>query len=337
VWHPGRYPRFSAATRREGGPLAAYGDRAAGGEVDVLLWVPTPEIGSALDGLPGATVAVIAPDGGPLPAAAGEVEFYVPPFFPALPAITAMGQMPRLRVVQALTAGVERLLPYVPPGVALCNARGVHDASTAEWVVSVILAAQRDLPRFTAEQAAGRWSYRFTETLADKSVLIVGYGSIGRAVERRLGGFEVTVRRVARQPRDGVAPVTDLPDLLPGADIVVLLAPVTPETIGMADAGFLARMRDGALLVNAARGSLVVTEALTAELRRGRLRAAVDVTDPEPLPPGHPWWGLPGVLITPHVAASTPASVRRMLAYVRAQAERYLRGADLANVVTGAY
>ena len=303
----------------------------------MLFWVPTKEIGSALADLPGVAVEVVAPDGSPLPPGAADVEFYVPPFFPDLPAITVMAQLPRLRVVQVQTAGVERLLPYVPAGVTLCNARGVHDASTAEWVVAVTLAALRDLPYFAAEQAAQRWSYRFTDSLADKSVLIVGYGSIGGAVERRLSGFEVTVRRVARQPRDGVAAVSELPGLLPGADVVILLAPVTPETIGMVDAPFLARMKDGALLVNAARGSLVVTGALTEELQRGRLRAAVDVTDPEPLPPGHPWWGLPNVLITPHVAASTSAQERRMLAFLRAQAERFTRGEALVNVVAGAY
>ncbi len=303
----------------------------------MLFWVPTKEILSALSDLPEATVELVTPDGGPLPPGAADVEFYVPPFFPPLPAITAMAQMPGLRVAQALTAGVERLLPHVPPGVTLCNARGVHDASTAEWVVAVTLAALRDLPYFAAEQAAQRWSYRFTDCLADKSVLIVGYGSIGAAVERRLSGFEVTVRRVARRPRDGVAAGTELPELLPGADVVVLLVPVTPETKGMVDARFLARMKDGALLVNAARGSLVVTSALTDELRRGRLRAAVDVTGPEPLPVGHPWWGMPNVLITPHVAASSSAFQPRARAFLRAQAERFTRGEDLVNVVAGRY
>lgn len=303
----------------------------------MLFWVPTKEIMSALADLPAATVEVAAPDGGPLPPGADEVEFYVPPFFPDLPAVSAMARLPRLRVVQVQTAGVERLLPHVPAGVTLCNARGVHDASTAEWVVAVTLAALRDLPYFAAEQAAQRWSYRFTDSLADKAVLIVGYGSIGGAVERRLAGFEVTVQRVARRPRDGVAPVSELPELLPSADVVILLAPVTPQTIGMVDARFLARMKDGALLVNAARGPLVVTDALTEELRRGRLRAAVDVTDPEPLPPGHLWWGLPNVLITPHVAASTSAQMARMLAFLRAQADRFIRGEELVNVVSGPY
>jgi phosphoglycerate dehydrogenase-like enzyme len=242
-----------------------------------------------------------------------------------------------LRVVQALTAGIDRYLPYLPPGVTLCNARGAHDASTAEWVVAAILAAVRDLPYFALEQAAQRWSYRFTDSMAGKTVLIVGYGSIGQAVEQRLAGFEVEVRRVARRAREGVAPVSDLPALLPTADVVVILAPVTAETIGMVDAGFLARMKDGALLVNAARGSLVVTDALVAELRQGRLRAAVDVTDPEPLSPGHPLWEVPGLLLTPHVAASTPVSAARSVAFVRAQAGRFIGGQPLQNVIAGKY
>jgi phosphoglycerate dehydrogenase-like enzyme len=303
----------------------------------VLVWVPTQQAAAALAGLPAATVEVVSPGGGPLPASAGQVEFYVPPFFPAPPAIVVVGRLPRLRVVQTLTAGIDRFLPLIPPGVTLCNARGVHDASTAEWVVAAILAHLRDLPYFALEHASHRWSYRFTDCLADKSVLIVGYGSIGKAVERRLGGFEVEVRRVARQARDGVDPVSQLPSLLPRADVVIVLAPVTAETIGMVDADFLARMKDGALLVNAARGSLVVTNALTAELRRGRIGAALDVTDPEPLAPDHPLWEAPGVLITPHVAASTPVSSARALAFVRAQVERYLAGQQLLNVIEGDY
>jgi phosphoglycerate dehydrogenase-like enzyme len=306
------------------------------------IWVPTAEIATALDGLPGAPeVEVVVPDGAELPASAGQVEFYVPPFFPARPAIAAIGQLPKLAVVQALTAGVDRLRPAVPAGVTLCNARGVHDASTAEWVVGAMLAALREFPFFAREQAAQRWSYHFTDCLAGKTVLIVGYGSIGAAVERRLAGFEVRVLRVARSARPAgdavVAPVSELPGLLPAADVVVLLAPVTAETIGMADAAFLARMKDGALLVNAARGSLAVTDALVAEARSGRLRLALDVTEPEPLPAGHPLWELPGVFITPHEGASTPVSLARMAAYVRDQADRFVTGRPLQNVIAGSY
>jgi len=310
-------------------------DRSEPGQ-KALIWVPTEAVAQSLAGLDGATVEVQVPDGSSQQSAA-EVEFYVPPFFPAPEAVVAMDQMPKLRVVQTLTAGFDRVRPHVPARAALCNARGVHDASTAEWVVGAMIAALRQFSYFASEQAAGRWSYRSTDSLAGKTVLIVGYGSIGHAVERRLAGFDVQVRRVARSARDGVSPVSELPGLLPAADVVVVLAPVTAETVGMVDAAFLANMQDGALLVNAARGVLVVTDDLVAEVRSGRLAAAMDVTDPEPLPAGHPLWSLPNVLITPHVGASTPYSFMMAARFVREQAERYLAGKPLANVITGDY
>jgi len=297
-------------------------------------------VADALVGLPGLMVELVNPDDGGqpgLPASAAQVEFYVPPFFPRPASIAAMRQMPRLRVVQTMTAGIDLLRPHIPDGAVLCNARGVHNAGTAEWVVAAILASIRRFPYFAAEQAAARWSFRFTSCLAGKTVLIVGYGSIGAAVERRLSGFDVTVRRVARRARDGVHPIDELPTLLPGADVVVLLAPVTTETIGMVNAAFLARMKDGALFVNAARGSLVVTADLCDELRSGRLSAALDVTDPEPLGPDHPLWAMPNVLITPHVAGSTPVSGRSALTFVRDQVERFCQGKPLLNVITGEY
>jgi len=303
----------------------------------VLIWVPTDPVADELAGLDGVIVEVVSPDGSALPESAASVQFYVPPFFPPPEAVTAMAQMPGLRVVQTLTAGFDRVRPYVPSGAVLCNARGAHDASTAEWVVGVAVASFRQFPYFAVEQAAGRWSYRFTDSLAGKRVLIVGYGSIGQAVERRLAGFDVEVRRVARSSRDGVSPVADLPALLPDADVVILLAPVTRETVGMVDAAFLARMKDGALLINAARGVLVVTDDLVAEVRTGRLSAAVDVTDPEPLAPDHPLWALPNVLVTPHIGASNPYSLGMANKLVRAQAERYVTGQPLANVITGEY
>jgi phosphoglycerate dehydrogenase-like enzyme len=272
-----------------------------------------------------------------LPVSVAEVEFYVPSFFPSPPAAKAMGKMPRLRVVQTVTAGVEALRPFVPPGVLLCNARGAHDASAAEWVVAAMLASLRSLPLFARSQAAGSWDYQPTDTLAEKTVLIVGYGSIGAAVERRLAGFEVEVLRVARRPRSGVLPISELPGLLRVADVVVLLVPFTPSTAGMVDAEFLASMKDGALLINAARGPVVDTSALLYELSRGRLRAALDVTAPEPLPPEHPLWTAPGVLITPHVAASTPVSARRAAELVRSQVVAWQRGEPLRNVITDAY
>jgi phosphoglycerate dehydrogenase-like enzyme len=299
-----------------------------------------------MTGLPGTRVEIVdtaAGLGGPgapaVPDSVAEVEFYIPPFFASAAAAQVMAGMARLRVVQTLTAGVDRLRPHVPSGAVLCNARGAHDAATAEWVVGAIIGAQREFPLFAREQAAGRWSYQNTAELAEKTVLIIGYGSIGAAVERRLAGFEVRVVRVARSARPGqdVYGLADLPGLLPLADVVVLLVPFTPETAGMVDAGFLGQMKDGSLLVNAARGAIVVTSALTGEVGSGRLRAALDVTDPEPLPPDHPLWTAPGVFITPHTGASTPVSLRRAAELARDQAAAYMRGEPLRNMITGTY
>lgn len=304
----------------------------------MLVWVPTAELAAGLAGLPGITARTVVPGAGPMPPGAADVEFFVTPFFPDVVAMASMARMPRLRVVQTLTAGFDHVRPHVPPGAVLCNARGAHDASTAEWVLAAILASLREFPRFVAEQAAARWSYQHTGCLAGQTVLIVGYGSIGGAVERRLAGFDVArVLKVARSARDGVAAAASLPALLPEADVVVLLAPATAETAGMVDAAFLAAMKDGALLVNAARGVLVNTSDLVAELRSGRLRAALDVATPEPLPSDSPLWSLPNVLITPHVGASTPASAAAVTALIRAQAERTRDGLALANVITGDY
>jgi phosphoglycerate dehydrogenase-like enzyme len=301
------------------------------------VWVAKPEIAEALADLPDTKVELY--DGGgtvpDVPSSLDDVEFYVPPLLSTRPSLEIMARMPRLRVVQLQTAGVDHVRPFLPPGVMMCNARGAHDAGTAEWIVGAIIASRREFPEFALAQREGRWAYHHTETLTDARVLIVGYGSIGGALERRLEPFEVEVVRVARRAREGVHAIDELPSLLPDADVVVLLVPSTPDTKGMVDAEFLARMKDGALLVNAARGPVVDTAALLADA--GRLRVAVDVTDPEPLPPDHPLWRAPGVFITPHVGGSTPASTRRVAALVREQYLRYARGEPLRNAITGSY
>ncbi|WP_433433756.1 2-hydroxyacid dehydrogenase [Nonomuraea sp. CA-141351] len=272
-----------------------------------------------------------------MPEGIEEVEVWVPPLVTVSDVPGTLARMSSLRLVQTVSAGVEPYRPHIPEGVVLCNARGVHDAGTAEWAVGAMVAVLREFPGFVDAQRRGEWTYHHTDVLADSTVLIVGYGSIGAALERRLDGFEVEVVRVARSARDGVHAMEKLPALLPEADVVVLLVPATADTAGMVDTAFLARMKDGAVLVNAARGGVVDTDALIAELKTGRLRAALDVTAPEPLPEGHPLWSAPGVLITPHIAGSTPASGRRVLRLIRAQLLRYLADEPLVNVITDAY
>jgi phosphoglycerate dehydrogenase-like enzyme len=273
----------------------------------------------------------------PPPSDPAGVGFWAPPFLapPNVAALTA--GMPDLRVVQLMSAGADAWVGRLPAAVTLCDARGVHDSSTSEWVVAAILSYLRDFPKFARAQPERRWAYGPTDELAGKRVLIVGAGSIGEATTARLSPFDVSITRVARTARTGVHGVAELPDLLPHADVVVLIVPLTAETTGLVDAKFLAAMADGALLVNAARGPVVDTEALTAELATGRLRAAVDVTNPEPLPPDHPLWTMPNLLLTPHVAGSVRGLLPRAYRLVGDQLRRFVAGEPLENVVVDGY
>jgi phosphoglycerate dehydrogenase-like enzyme len=304
----------------------------------VLLPWPSYErdLGDAVSGL---SVAVYAEgDDPPEQDVLDRVAFYVPAYLGDRSALRVMGRMPTLEVVQTLTAGVDGVWAYLPRGVSLHNAAGVHDASTAELAVGLILARLRHLDVFARYQQQAQWAPDNYDALADKTVLILGYGRIGQSIEARLTGFEVEVVRVARTPRDHAGKTVyghqDLPRLLPAVDVVVVIVPLTEQTIGLVDAAFLAAMKDGALLVNVARGPVVVTADLLAELVSGRLRAALDVTDPEPLPADHPLWHAPGVLITPHVGGNTTAFLPRARRLVAAQLRRWRAGEPLDNVMT---
>lgn len=295
------------------------------------VWVP---YGEMVPRLPESLAVDIYDGTGQPPDTRGSVECYVAPYtFDPTP-LELMAGMPRLRVVQTLTAGYEHVLSYLPDGVTLCNAGGLHDTSTAELAVTLTLASLRGIPDFVRGQDAQQWRHRRWESLADRRVLILGYGGIGAAVERRLAGFDVAeVIRVARTEREGVAPMSALPALLPRADVVVICVPLTDATRKLVDAEFLARMPDGALLTNVARGGVVDTDALVAQVRSGRLRAALDVTDPEPLPPGHPLWTLPGVLLSPHVGGNSSGFLPRAQQLIVDQLGRLAAGQPLQHVV----
>ena len=307
---------------------------------DKLVWLPfgADRIGGVPDGL---RVEVQKPgtDWDQPPASAAEVRFWVPPYGFAARAVTdtVVAAMPQLEVVQTLSAGVEHIAPSLSDAVTLCNARGVHDASTAELAVGLTIASLRGIPEFVREAERRVYDQRKRPALADRRVLIVGYGAIGEAIERRLTPFEVEVVRVARSEREGVHAFSELPALLPEADVVILVVPATDETRGMVDADFLGAMKDDALLVNVARGSIVDTDALVAELRTERISAALDVVDTEPMPEDHPLWDCPRLLLTPHVGGVTDAMWPRAYKLVGEQLRRYAAGEDLANQMTGAY
>jgi len=273
-------------------------------------------------------------------------------------AAAARAHISSVHVVQSQYAGVDAFLSLVPADATLCDAQGVHDIPVAEWILTAILASLKYIPFYVRMQATGDWKQRIgaealylgthpgekpmhpsalEDELTGKTVLIVGYGSIGRATEERLRPFDVKMLRIGRRGRDGVEPVERLDDLLPRADIVVLLVPLTDQTRGFIDGKRLGKMKHGALLVNAARGPVVDTDALVEGLNAGRIQAAVDVTDPEPLPPGHPLWSAPNLLITPHIAGSSPGMMDRVMRLIGDQCRRYLAGEPLAHVVTEGY
>ncbi|RPF30460.1 2-hydroxyacid dehydrogenase [Streptomyces sp. TLI_185] len=269
------------------------------------------------------------------------VEFYAPPLTKDIDVISKpLAGMTRLRAVQALSSGTDELrveLDRLQRPVTLCDARGVPARSTAELALTLILASLRGIPESLSAQERGLWSPRTYQTLYERSVLIVGYGAVGSALEELLAPFGCVVIRVASHDRNSgrgpVHSVARLPRLVTDADIVVLSTPLTPKTRQLFDAGLLARMKDGALLVNVSRGAVVDTDALLKETHGGRLRAALDVTDPEPLPSGHPLWATPGVLITPHIGAFTPSLWPRLEALIRRQLTRFAAGEELENIV----
>ena len=285
------------------------------------------------------------------------LDMWVLPLTPKQAAV-ARAHIRSVKVVQSQYAGVDAYLSLIPPGATLCDAQGVHDIPVAEWIMTAILASLKYIPFYVRMQTTGDWKQRIgaealylgthpgqrpmtppalEDELTGKTVLIVGYGSIGRATEERLQPFGVNMMRVSRRGRKGVEAEDRLDDLLPQADIVVLLVPLTEQTRGFFDGRRLALMRHGALLVNAARGPVVETDALVKALCASRIHAALDVTDPEPLPAGHPLWTAPNVLITPHIGGSSPGMMDRVMRLVGDQCRRYMTGEPLAHIVTEGY
>jgi phosphoglycerate dehydrogenase-like enzyme len=245
----------------------------------------------------------------------------------------------RTSLVQSQSIGFDGLETYLPEGTTFANAASVHETSTAELTLALILASQRGIPDFVRQAEAGHWHRAWYPSLADRTVLLVGYGGVGRAVEERLLPFETTVERVARTERRDdhgvVHAFSALPSLLSRSDIVVVAVPLSETTTHLIDDAFLAAIPDGSLLVNVSRGTVADTEALIAHARSGRIRLALDVTDPEPLPDGHPLFTMPNVLISPHVGGATNAMLARMARLVNRQIERMRCGEPPLNVVIG--
>jgi phosphoglycerate dehydrogenase-like enzyme len=288
----------------------------------------------ALDDVPGGFEFVEADATQDWPDEANRAQIYVPAYRFDERVRDVIAGMPELRVIQSLTAGLDNY-PALPETVTLCSGAGIHDAATSELAVGLMIAAQRDFASVYEGTRTRTWRQHMTSSLADKRVLVIGAGRIGRAIEQRLAGFECTVTMVGRTARDRVHAIDEVPDLLPEADIVVLIVPLTDQTRGLVDSRFLAAMPDGALLVNVARGAVVVTADLLSELKAGRLRAALDVTDPEPLPADHPLWEAPGLVVSHHRGGASSALWPRAHRLVAEQLRRLADGRPLLNVAQG--
>ncbi|HYZ57986.1 MAG TPA: 2-hydroxyacid dehydrogenase [Streptosporangiaceae bacterium] len=297
----------------------------------LTVLVPDEEGLAALAGLDNVT-PVVYNSAGRMPEEAGHAEVMVVPPFHADRLVAAMRDMPKLRLVQTLSAGIDRWEGRLPDGVALSNARGAHGGSTAEWAVAALLSIYRAIPRWVADQAAHAWQPVTTESLDGKRILILGAGDLGSRLRAMLQPFGTAVTMAARTPRDGIHGIGEVPGLLGSHDAVVVMVPYNDGTYHLVDKAFLGRMPDGAVLVNAARGPVVDTSALLDELNAGRLRAALDVTDPEPLPADHPLWDAPGLLITPHVGGNTAGVTARGWAVAATQIAAFAAGRQPENL-----
>ncbi|MCU1443967.1 MAG: hydroxyacid dehydrogenase [Cryobacterium sp.] len=296
--------------------------------------VPGTALRKALGAVPAGVDIVEWDLTGPPPAQA--IDIVVQPYMNGSAGLASLATV-KTRLVQSQSIGYDDVEKVLPPGNVFANAVTVHEASTSELTLALILASQRGIPDFVRAAEQGKWAPARHESLADRTILLVGYGGVGKAIEARLLPFETTVVRVASTARSDengrIHGIDELPDLLPSADIVVIGVPLNESTTGLVDDGFLARMPDGALLVNIARGKVADTDALIAHAASGRLRLALDVTDPEPLPAGHPLFSLPNVLISPHVGGASTAMMPRMGRLLSRQIERMLRGDEPENVV----
>jgi phosphoglycerate dehydrogenase-like enzyme len=276
-----------------------------------------------------------APTDGIAPAAADleSIEFYVPRYMGGPQAIAMVPQMKSLKVIQSPNAGVDDVLKIRPEGVTLCNAAGVHDASTAELAVGLAIASRRGFAPFAIQQQAQHWQHERMPSLSDSKIAIIGFGNIGKTIMKMLSGFEVTVTPFSKSGRDGSLTFDHFDRLLPTFDVVILIVPLTDQTRHLMNAERLAAMKDGAALINVARGAVVDTEALIRELNSGRITAGLDVTDPEPLPDGHPLWSARNVIITPHVGGDSEAFTPRGRKLVEEQLARFAADEPLLHIV----
>lgn len=300
----------------------------------LVVTVPTEDLARDLEPLPDGVEVLVWDLASPAPRP--RIDMVVPAYMKQRDLLARLSEA-EVGFVQGQAIGYEGVEDVLPPGIPFANAATVHEASTAELAVALTLAVQRHVDRFAIDGERGEWKPVFTESLADRRVMLLGYGGVGKAIAARLAPFEVELVPVASRAReeDGlqVHAVDELASLLPEIDIVIVSLPggdATRHIIGDAE---LSALPDGALVVNVGRGPLIDTDALVRHAQRGRIRAGLDVTDPEPLPEDHPLWGLEGVLISPHIGGASSAMRPRLRALLRRQIDHLLAGEPPENVV----
>ena len=262
-----------------------------------------------------------------------EITFYVPTYMGGRPALELTKKMPNLKVLQMPNAGYDDAMEYVRDGITLCNGKSIHDDSTAELAVGLTIASLRGFPDFIRNQDKSDWVHVKNKSINDRKIGIIGFGSIGTTIAKMLSGFTVEIIPFTQSGRDNTIAITDLNKHLPTLDVVILILPLTKESKHLFDTKRLSLMKDGALLVNVARGPIVETDALVKELNSGRITAALDVTDPEPLPKDHPLWKAKGVLISPHIGGDTTAFESRARRLIESQLNLLADGKPLNNVI----
>ncbi|WP_298743037.1 2-hydroxyacid dehydrogenase [uncultured Microbacterium sp.] len=300
----------------------------------LLVSVPRPELARDLEPLPEGVEVIVWPMDAAPPRE--HIDLVVPPYMALHRALPLLADL-QTRLVQGQSIGYEGIAEMLPTGITFANAATVHETSTAELAVALTLAVQRHLDAFAVDGQSGTWAPVFAQSLADRRVVLLGYGGVGKAVAARLAPFEAEIVPVASRARDEdgihVHGIDELADLLPTADIVILSLPGGESTRHIIGEAELAALPDGALIVNVGRGPLIDTDALVRHASAGRIRAGLDVTDPEPLPQDHPLWNTPGVLISPHVGGASSAMHPRIAALVRRQIGHLLAGEEPENIV----
>ncbi len=261
------------------------------------------------------------------------ITIYVQPYMTRNETLDPIHSMANLQLLQVPNAGYESAIPYMRDGMLLCNAKGVHNASTAELAVGMAIAVKRGFPDFIRLQDRAIWSHERMGSLNDSNIGIIGAGSIGQTLVSYLKPYEVEITTFSRSGGAGSHTMDRLDELLPTFDIIFLILPLNDQSEHLFDARRLALLKDRAILVNVARGKIIDTNALVAELSTGRISAALDVTDPEPLPADHPLWGFKNVMITPHVGGDSAAFEKRGKRFIENQLQRIADGLEPLNII----